>query len=269
MDSMDSNLAPPCKKAICSENSRDSNVDQINSFVEGSQPAHNVNCKGEKNSAAPKMNAMKITMEQQSNDGNGNGTIEGERFVDSSVGKMEELQSNRHLHANGLNNKNSKVGGKVKETETENRHLHANGLNDKNLKVGGKVKEMENRHLHAKGLNDKNTKIVEKGEKEIMEERENRHLRVNGLNNKIIETVSEWKESRADPDRKFQSQSAAEWNENREKWKVSFYDNYKRRRKANGKKMEDDEANTIRSRTNGETELNRRQEEVEQQQCFL
>ena len=222
MDSMDSNLAPPCKKAICSENSRDSNVDQINSFVEGSQPAHNVNCEGEKNSAAPKMNSMENGLKQQSNDGNGNGTIEGERFVDSSVGKMEELQSNRHLHANGLNNKNSKVGGKVKETETENRHLHANGLNDKNLKVGGKVKEMENRHLHAKGLNDKNTKIVEKGEKEIMEERENRHLRVNGLNNKIIETVSEWKESRADPDRKFQSQSAAEWNENRVEMESKF-----------------------------------------------
>ena len=49
--------------------------------------------------------------------------------------------------------------------EMENRHLHANGLNDKNSKVTEKgekelMEERENRHLHAKGLNNKNFEIT-------------------------------------------------------------------------------------------------------------
>ena len=79
-------------------------------------------------------NLMMVITKQQSNDGDGNGIIDGDRFTNLSVGNKEgNLMQNRHLHADGLNDKNLKVGGKVRESEMENRHLHANGLNDKNL----------------------------------------------------------------------------------------------------------------------------------------
>ena len=89
MDTMDSKLAQPCKEAICSEDSRDTNAEPNNSCLEGSQPAHYVNCEDEKNSDASEMNAMKITMEKRSNDGDGNGINDGDRFINSSVGNKE------------------------------------------------------------------------------------------------------------------------------------------------------------------------------------
>ena len=165
MDTMDSKLAQPCKEAICSEDSRDTNAEPNNSCLEGSQPAHYVNCEDEKNPDAPEMNAMKITMEQQSNDGIGNGTIDGERFVDSSIGKMKELKTNRHVHVNGLNDKNVKIGEGIKIGIEENSFVRSNGLNDKNPKTaekGGKVvrKEKENSLVRDSGLNNKFTEMA-------------------------------------------------------------------------------------------------------------
>ena len=177
---MDSNLAQPCKKAISSEDSRGSNVGPNNSCVEGSQPAHNVNCEDEKNLDALKTNAMEITMEQQSNDNDGAGIYDGIRLVNSSVGKMEELQTSRHVRVDGLNDKKLKV--------------------EEGVKIGRK----ENSFVRSNGLNDKNLKIAEKGEKVVRKEKENSLVRDNGLNNKIIEMATEWNESRAESNRRME-----------------------------------------------------------------
>ena len=76
---MNSNLAQPCEKTVSSEDSRDSNVGPNNSCVKGSQPAHHVNCEGEKNLDAMKMNPMETTMKQQSNNGYGTGINDGRK----------------------------------------------------------------------------------------------------------------------------------------------------------------------------------------------
>ena len=174
---MDSNLAQPWKKAVSSDDSRDSDVDPNNSDATVLQTAHHVNCEDEKNLDAMKTNAMETTMKPQSNNGYGEGINDGIRFGSSIEGMKKELMTNRHFHANGLNDKKVKVKGK----EMENRPLQVNGLNDKTMIVGGKVviKEMESRHLHANGLNDKKVKVIGK-------EKENRPLQVNGLNDKTL-----------------------------------------------------------------------------------
>ena len=124
---MDSNLAQPWEKAVSSDDSRDSNVDPNNSDATVLQTAHHVNCEDEKNSDAMKTNAMEITMKQQSNNGYGEGINDGIRFGNSSEGMKESFMINRHLHANGLNDKKVKVKGK----EMTNRPLQVNGLNNK------------------------------------------------------------------------------------------------------------------------------------------
>ena len=93
---MDSNLAQPCEKAISSEDSRDSNVGPSNLCMEGSLPAHDVNFEDE-NLDAPETNAIETTMEKQSNDGDGKGINDGDRFINSSVGKKESFMSNSHV----------------------------------------------------------------------------------------------------------------------------------------------------------------------------
>ena len=81
---MDSNLAQPCEKAISFEDSRDSNVGPSNSCVEGSVPAHNVNCQDE-NLDATETNAIETIMEKQPNDDDGKGINDGDRFINSSI----------------------------------------------------------------------------------------------------------------------------------------------------------------------------------------
>ena len=110
------------------------------------------------------------TMEQQSNDGDGNGINDGNRFVSSSAGKLKELMINRHVRVSGLNNKKVKVEGNKEEKET-------------------------NSYLHSNGLNDKNPKVEEKGEKVVRKKRENSLVRDSGLINKIIEMAAEWSKS--------------------------------------------------------------------------
>ena len=91
---MDSNSAQPCKKAIGSEDSRDNNVAPSNSDVKA---LHDVNCEDE-NLDASETNATEIIMDQQSNDGDGKGINDGDRFMNSSVGNKEEsLKSNSHV----------------------------------------------------------------------------------------------------------------------------------------------------------------------------
>ena len=182
---MDSNLAQPCEKAISSEESRDSNVGPCNSDVDAS---HDLNCKDE-TLEAPKTSAMETTMEKQSNDGNGNEIIDGNRFTNLNVGKKEGIMTNRHLRVNGLN--------------------------DKKLKVAWK--EKKNSPLQDNGLNDKNLNVVKKREKVVRKETENSLLRDNGLNHKHNNMAVEWSGSRAETetDRKFQSPTAAEWNRSR------------------------------------------------------
>ena len=193
METMDSNLASPCKKTISSEDSRDSNAAPDNFAVVATT---DVNWKDE-TSDAPKMTAMENGMEQQSNDGNETSANDGIQVTNLNVGKMETL--------------------------TENRHLHANGLKDKNLKFvkkEGKIvmMEKENRHFHANGLNDKNMKIAEKGEKVVWKERENRHSRVNGLNDNIIGMSAEWSESRVEMESKFRRQRQIETKDERDQY---------------------------------------------------
>ena len=78
---MDSSLDSSNEKAICSEDSRDSNVGPSNSDVEAS---HDVNCKDE-NLDASETTVTEIIMEQQSNDGDGKGINDGDRFINSSI----------------------------------------------------------------------------------------------------------------------------------------------------------------------------------------
>ena len=78
METMDSNLAPPCKKTICSEESRNRNVGPNNFDVVAT---HVADWKDE-TLDAPEMNAMKSTMGQQSNNGDGS---DGDRFTNLSV----------------------------------------------------------------------------------------------------------------------------------------------------------------------------------------
>ena len=176
---MDSNLAQPWKKAVSSDDSRDSNAAPSNSCVSGPQPAHHVNCEDEKKSDALKTNAMETTMKTQSNNGYGEGTNDGIRFGNSSEGLKESFMTNRHFHANGLNDKKAKVEGK----------------------------EMTNRPLQVNGLNNKNSNVVAK-------EKENSPLQGTGLNNKYIEMAAEWNGSQATAECKLWTQRA-EWNESR------------------------------------------------------
>ena len=206
---MESELVSPCKNPISSEDSRDSNVGPDNFVAVATRDA---DWKDE-TLEAPKMTAMENIVKKQSNVGDGNEANDGLRFEESEI----ELMTNRHFHANGLNDKNLLMAeGKVKGKERENRHFHANGLNDKTMIVGEKVeiRKMENRHFHANGLNDKNPMIEEKGEKVVRKEKESRHLRVNGLNNKYNEMAAEWNRRRAEAERKVWTQRA-NWNESR------------------------------------------------------
>ena len=109
---MDSILAQPWKKAISSDDSRDSNVGPNNSCVPGWPPEHHVNCEDEKKSDAMKTNAMETTMKPQSNNGYGEGINDGLKVGNSIEGMKEILMTNRQLHANGLNDKKVKVKGK-------------------------------------------------------------------------------------------------------------------------------------------------------------
>ena len=134
---MDSNLAQPCKKAICSEDSQDSNVVPSNSDVKA---LHDINCEDE-NLDAPETNATEIIVEQQSNDGDGAGINDGDRFINSSVGNEKGIMQNSHVRDNGLNDKKVKV------------------------EEGNKVEKEENSYVRSNGLNYKIMEIVEKGEK--------------------------------------------------------------------------------------------------------
>ena len=90
METMDTNLAQPYEGSVCSEDSRDSHVRPSNFDVVAT---HDANCKDEI-LEAPETNAMKSMMEQQSNNGDGN---DGDRFINSSVGKKESFMSNSHV----------------------------------------------------------------------------------------------------------------------------------------------------------------------------
>ena len=117
---MDFSLAQPCEEPICSEDSRDSNVDPSNSDVDAS---HDANCKDE-TLDAPETNAMKTILEQQFNDGdgNGNGVNDGDRFTNLSVGnKGGSLLSNSHVRDNRLNDKKVKVEEGNKEIRRKSR----------------------------------------------------------------------------------------------------------------------------------------------------
>lgn len=105
-------------------------------------------------------------MEKQSNDGIGTGINDGDRFINSRVGKKADFMINRYVRGNGLNLKNVKEGKGEKVITEENSHVHENGLNYKiteNVAKGENLVRKENSFVRDNGLNDKST---ENGKKE-------------------------------------------------------------------------------------------------------
>ena len=105
---MNSKTISSAKSSISSKKFRDSNVEPINSCLSAQLALSHVNCE-DKIREAPETGKTETTVEKQSNDGNEAGINDGDRLINSRVGKKTEFTLNNHVRDNGLNLKIVKV----------------------------------------------------------------------------------------------------------------------------------------------------------------
>lgn len=106
------------------------------------------------------MDATEIIVEEQFNDGIGNGINEGDRFINSRLGKREELSITSCVRGIGLNDESVKVEGKESIDLATNSCVRNIGLNYKivNDEKEEKAKLETNSYAHSSGLNSKSTR---------------------------------------------------------------------------------------------------------------